>query len=248
MPTITKISDLIKESPESEKPKAADEGKRLDGAEVPESPPECIPKASSPSPPRRPPRHFWYIFVAALLLIAAVGVGWQLARNYQFLDNFGVVEVDLIYRAGQLKPFQLEKLIKEYKIKTIIKTNIPELALQDMAREQIICNRNNVRVVHLIMPGDGRGEFEQFDQAVDLLADKKNLPALITCARGAYRTGAIVACYRVRVQSWPIKRAFAEMESYRFDPYRRGRGDVLVEEPLLAHLRAYFKERTGYEE
>lgn len=239
MPTIKKISDLIKESSEPVKPEQADENPA----------PEYIPAPEVAPKPRPAPRNRVYIFVAALLLIAAAVVGWQVARHYLCFDNMGVVVPGLIYRSGQLKPLQLEKLIKTYKIKTIIKANIPELSLEDMALEQVICNRYNVRVAPLIMSGDGLGEFEQFDRAVDLLSESRNLPALITCARGTYRTGAIVACYRVRVQSWPIKRAFTEMERYRFNPYKRNRIGMSGEEyPLLAHLRAYFKERTGYEE
>ncbi|MCA1808261.1 MAG: hypothetical protein LC725_02185 [Lentisphaerae bacterium] len=188
----------------------------------------------------------WSLPVMLLLVAAALVVGWQIRRRL-VLDNFGEVEAGIIYRSGQLTPAQLERLIKSRGIKTIIKTAIPELSLQDMAREQLICNRYNVRVVPLIMPGDGLGEYEQYDRAVELLMDERKLPALITCARGTHRTGAIVAAYRVRVQNWPVNRAMAEMENFRFNPYRSNR-DHSGQHPLVEHLRGYFKTRTGYAE
>ncbi len=192
----------------------------------------------------RPPAGRLWRWLAALLLLPAAGGLWLVARGCVGWDNFGVVEPGLIYRSGQLRPAQLEKLIRRHKIKTIIKTNIPELSIADMAREREICRRHDVRVAALIMPGDGLGEFEQYDRALALLRDRRNLPALVTCARGTHRTGAVVAAYRVLAQNWPVSRALAEMEVYRFDPGgRRGR----AEHPLSAHLRAYFKERIDHE-
>ena len=179
-----------------------------------------------------------------LLALPAAAALWAAARGCLAWDNFGTVEPGLIYRCGQLRPAHLEKLIKRYKIKTIIKTNIPELSLADMAREREVCRRHDVRVAALIMPGDGRGEFAQYDQALALLRDRRNLPALVTCARGTHRTGAVVAVYRVLVQCWPVDRALAEMEDYRFEP---GGGRGRAEHPLTAHLRAYFKERLNHE-
>ncbi len=192
---------------------------------------------------RSPPARRWG-WLTALLLLPAAGGMWLAVRGCLEWDNFGVVEPGRIYRSGQLRPAQLEKLIKRHKIKTIIKTNIPELSIPDMAREREVCRRHDVRVAALIMPGDGRGEFDQYDRALAWLRDRRNLPALVTCARGTHRTGAIVAVYRVLEQDWPVDRALAEMKAYRFDPGgRRGR----AEHPLSAHLRAYFKERLDHE-
>lgn len=191
---------------------------------------------------RRPTAAYRWIYWLALP-VAALAF-WAVARNYWAWDNFGTVEPGQVYRCGQLLPGQLEKLIKRYKIKTIIKTNIPDLSLADMGREREVCRRHYVRVAALIMPGDGRGEFAQYDQALALLCDQRNLPALITCARGTHRTGAVVAVYRVLAQHWTVARALAEMEDYRFDPGGQwGR----AKHPLTEHLHTYFKERLDHE-
>ena len=191
---------------------------------------------------RRPASAYRWIYWLALPPLALVF--WAVAHNYWAWDNFGTVEPGQIYRCGQLRPGQLEKLIERYKIKTIIKTNIPDLSLADMEREKEICRRHNVRVATLIMPGDGRGEFAQYDQALALLCDQRNLPTLVTCGRGTYRTGAVVAVYRALAQHWTVDRALAEMAEYRFDHGGRwGR----AKHPLTEHLRAYFKERLNHE-
>ncbi len=207
--------------------------------------PEAGAPAGAARPTRAAPRRRRMLWLALLLLLAGAA-GWPVARRLLTWDNFGVVEPGWIYRSGQLQPSQLEKLIVRYQIKTIIKTNLPELPLPAMAREQAVCDRHNVKVVRLIMPGDGRGEFTQYDQALTWLRDRRNLPALITCARGTHRTGAVVAAYRVLLQHWPVRAALAEMERYRFDPGGQYGGGG--EHPLLAHLRAYFKERTAHEQ
>jgi protein-tyrosine phosphatase len=98
-----------------------------------------------------------------------------------------------------------------------------------------------VKMTPIIMPGDGRGSFEQYDTALKAMQNPDNLPLLVCCARGTHRTGAMVACYRVLDQKWEQEEAFKEMENYRFRPrphrYKGG------EHPLLPHLREYFCSR-----
>ncbi len=180
--------------------------------------------------------------VLALSIVISGGVyGYKTLRKYLFLDNFGVVENGRIYRSGQLLPFQLDKVISEYGIKTIIRANIPELSAKSRVLEKTICEKHNIQIIAIVMPGDGLGSFEQYDKAVEILRNPDNLPALVCCACGTHRTGAIIAGYRVFVQNWPVNKALKEMENYRFRPFphrRKGK-----EHPLLPHLRAYFRSR-----
>lgn len=181
----------------------------------------------------------------ALLAAGGAALGWLEWRRRGEPERFGIVEPGKVYRCGQLHPAQLEWVVDTYGIRTLIYTHIPDVSLEDLVREQRLCERRGVRMVSLIMPGDGRGGFEQYDRALELLRDPDRHPVLITCARGTHRTGALVACYRVLVQSWPLKRALAEMERYGFE----GRAGWLgrhAEHPLVPHLKAYVQERTGY--
>ena len=173
--------------------------------------------------------------IVAVVLIAAVAVGFKYARHWIFLDNFGVVEAGRIYRSGQPKPHQLEGLIRKYGIRTVINTREPDAPEAVIRDEEDICARNGVRMVRFMMPGDGRGTYEQYDEAVAILRNPTNLPALVHCARGSYRSGAVIASYRVLAQGWSEADAFREMAEYR----AHTDGHTLV-----PHLQEYFRSRS----
>jgi protein tyrosine/serine phosphatase len=173
--------------------------------------------------------------VAGLVLIAAVVLVVKYIRPWVALDNFGVVEPGKIYRSGQPKPYQLESLIREYDIRTVINTREPEVRESLIREEQEICDRTGARMVRIPMPGDGRGSYEQYDEVVALLGDPTNLPVLVHCARGSYRSGAVIASYRVLVQGWSEDDAIREMAKYR----AHTNGHVLI-----PYLIGYFRSRS----
>ena len=166
-----------------------------------------------------------------LMMVYAVKIG----RKYVFLDNFGVVEEGVLYRSGQLKPYQLRRVIRERRIKTVINTREAAAPANLMAEERRVCYEEGVDVVRLTMPGDGCGTYEQYDKAIEILSDSNRLPALVHCARGTHRTGALITSYRVVLQDMPIVDAMREMEDYRFKPDGH---------PLVPHLRKYLEEKS----
>ena len=173
--------------------------------------------------------------VLAVVCVFAVKYG----RRCAVLDNFGVVVQGQIYRSGQPLPWQIERLIRERRLRTVLNTREPEAAAWLMRTEQKVCDRHGVRMVRIMMPGDGRGTYAQYDEALAILRTPTNLPALVHCARGAYRSGAVVAAYRVLVQGRSEDEAVREMRDYR----ARTRDHVLV-----PYLREYFRSRREGEE
>ena len=175
-------------------------------------------------------RKRYRVFLLAAVLAVAAGVGLYKARHFVLLDNFGVVEAGAVYRSGQLQPYQLERVIRDYGLKTVINTREEEAPADLMKAEAEVCARLGVEHIRLPMPGDGRGAYDQYEQALAVLEDPDRLPALVHCARGTHRTGAIIAAYRVKVQGRDAAEALAEMETYRFDP---------EEHPLVPYLTEY---------
>lgn len=170
----------------------------------------------------------------AVLAVAAAVYAAKYGRRLVGVDNFGVVEEGRIYRSGQVMPWQLEKLIRTRGLRTVIAAREAEAWPALMRWEEEACRRGGARWVRFEMPGDGRGTFEQYDAALAILRDPTNLPALVHCARGSYRTGAIVASYRVLEQGWSEDDAFREMDLYRADKKDR---------VLVPYLREYFRSR-----
>jgi len=168
----------------------------------------------------------------AVLLVLAIKAG----RHHVFLDNFGTVVEDRLYRSGQLTPGQLEDVIRKYGLRTVINTRENEAPPGLMEAEREACVQNGVDMVRIPMPGDGRGDYDQYELALSILRDTNRLPALVHCARGTHRTGALIASYRVLEQDWEIAEALREMKQYRFDPRNH---------PLSPHLRAFLEDRGG---
>jgi len=171
------------------------------------------------------PSSLWNL--AGVILIFMMFAGLKECRHYVFLDNFGAVVKGEIYRSGQLTAPQLERVIKRYGLRTVINTR------EDGARvdaEAIACREHAVRMVRIAMPGDGRGEYAQYAEALRVLGDPDARPVLVHCARGTHRTGAVIAGYRVHAQGWEKEKALREMKRYRFDAR---------DHPLIRHLEPF---------
>lgn len=170
-------------------------------------------------------------WLGLVLVVVLAVIVIKEGRHYVFIDNFGVVEEGVLYRSGQPKPYQLAKMIEEYGIRTVINTRELEAPADLMAREAEVCEESGVEMVRLPMSGDGRGEFAQYQQALAILSDSNRLPALVHCARGTHRTGALVASWRVQSEGWDPDAAVREMTQYRFKP---------EDHVLVPHLKSYW--------
>jgi len=81
---------------------------------------------------------------------------------------------------------------------------------------------------------------ETVRMALSVMTDPANRPVFVHCARGADRTGVVVAVYRMEVDGWSETEAEAEMEAFGFHEiwsqlkefvrrYPEGRGEVREE-------------------
>jgi protein tyrosine/serine phosphatase len=178
------------------------------------------------------PASLWNL--AGVILIFMMFAGLKECRHHVFLDNFGTVVKGEVYRSGQLTAPQLERVIKRYGLRTVINTR-EEHARVDA--EAATCRAHDVRMVRIAMPGDGRGEYAQYEEALRVLEDPNARPVLVHCARGTHRTGAVIAGYRVHVQGWEKEKALREMKRYRFDPR---------EHPLIQHLEPFLEDDSVF--
>lgn len=182
--------------------------------------------------PRRRKRRIATVAVVVALL-AAAGFAFKQYRHNIFMDNFGVVEPGRIFRSGQLTARQLEKLIAGKGIRTVLNLRDESESTPVMREESEVCLREGVRLIVIPMPGDGLADFEQLDQAFEGISDTNNYPLLVHCARGSYRTGAVVGAYRAAICGWPMERILDEMREHRFT----SRDD----HPLIGHLEKYLQ-------
>lgn len=167
------------------------------------------------------------VVVAVLVLV----YGFRYVHHHTFPKNFGVVEQGRIYRSGMSAPGPLRDVLREHGIRTIL-TLLSDEPSPEQLQQREIAREEGVRIVRISMPGNGRGTFEQLDEAAALLADPSSQPILVHCHAGANRTGVVVAAYRMRHAGWSLEQAFLEAADYDANP------------DLHEYLRAYAESRS----
>jgi len=170
-----------------------------------------------------------------LVLIAGAVIAIKLGRYHLAPRRFAVVEPGALYRSGYCEPGPLEDVIRRYGIRTILVllTNEPDARSQQ--QEEEVARRQGVELIRMGMPGDGRGDFELIDRAVEVIADASKRPLLVHCWAGVQRTGIVYAAWRMKYCGWDDQRALAEAAEHGYSPARN---------PALGeHLRDYASSR-----
>lgn len=179
--------------------------------------------------PRAPRAWRGGLLVAAIIVAAVVTAKYT--RHYVLAKRFAVVEPGALYRCGRLKPWPLERVTRDYEIKTILTLLDDVPADRDQAYEKQLAKERGITLIRVPMPGDGRGSLPALDRAADILADQERRPLLFHCAAGVHRAGATLAAYRMKHCGWSFEEAIVEGRSY---------GYPIDHKPeLVAHLRAY---------
>src|SRR3954447_11040105 len=80
---------------------------------------------------------------------------WRHGHDYIFADKFAVVEPGRIYRGAWQQPWPMRRLVREYKIKTIVALappSAPPLSLQERA----LADELGIRWIHIPIVDDRR--------------------------------------------------------------------------------------------
>lgn len=160
--------------------------------------------------------------VRAVVLIAfgAACCAWSGCRPAG-TRNFGVVQPGVLYRSGQPNPDELERVLAEHGIRTVVSLRPVRDADGDAGTdEEEVCRRLGVRHVRIAPPSNGGEEWlgRMADEFLKVTDDPANGPVLVHCFAGRDRTGAMCAAYRMEREGWTADRALAEMREYGFDP------------------------------
>jgi tyrosine-protein phosphatase SIW14 len=82
------------------------------------------------------------------------------------------------------------------------------------ADEKRIVEANGMRYVGIPMKGMRTPPDEQISEALKLMNDPNAGPVFVHCRRGADRTGAVIACYRIDHDRWDSAKALEEASRY----------------------------------
>ncbi|WZO95897.1 tyrosine protein phosphatase [Isosphaeraceae bacterium EP7] len=187
-------------------------------------------------------RRTWLRRGLGLALIAfACQQAWRHGHDYVFADQFAEIEPGKVYRGAWQKPWPMERIVRDRKIKTIVALAHPDdhpLAKQEKAFSE----RMGVRWVHIPIVeqrvGDDPEEVsDKLEQAAAIVADPANQPVYFHCHHGINRASMVQIAYRTMFCGWTMEQAHDEIA--------RTFGLVTVSKgPDYRHMKSFYDERV----
>jgi tyrosine-protein phosphatase SIW14 len=151
------------------------------------------------------------VVVLALILISAAIAGSAL-RTRGLPKRFAVVEAGVLYRSSQPKAAQLQNVIDDYGIKTLVIAR--EGTGRRVGEELDFARKHGLRVVHIPIESRQPITEEQVKEFLRCVDDPQYRPVLVHCSAGRHRTGYLCGLFRVERQGWTVAQAVEEMLSF----------------------------------
>ena len=152
----------------------------------------------------------WRFAAISLMLLSIPAVTSAGAVDAPGVPNFSKVN-DQVYRGAQPSDDGFQSLSK-LGIRTVIDLRMADE--HSTADEQRVVEAAGMRYVSLPMEGMAKPSNEQVSRVMAILEDSAAGPVFLHCKRGADRTGALIACYRIRHEGWQNKKALHEAKSF----------------------------------
>lgn len=159
----------------------------------------------------------------SLLILTVVPV--FAASDMPGVGNFHKVS-DTLYRGAQPSDEGFQNLAK-LGVKTVIDLRGSE---HSMADEQRVVEAAGMKYVSIPMKGMHTPSEDQISSALKVINDPASGPVFVHCKRGADRTGAVVACYRIGHDKWDNGKALDEASKIGMSWYQL---------QLRSYVRAY---------
>lgn len=141
---------------------------------------------------------------------------------YAELPNFHKVNAHL-FRGGQPREGGLARLAA-LGVKTILNLRDDDARAVEEGREAAALG---LRYFNVPISRAGRPSRERIAELMAILDAPGNQPVFVHCKRGADRTGALIAVYRITHDGWTGARALEEAEQYGMGFWQRGKKDFI---------------------
>jgi uncharacterized protein (TIGR01244 family) len=154
------------------------------------------------------PKQYRGLAVFTVVLSLSIIPAWPASNGAAGLPNFHRVN-DHVFRGAQPSAEGWPSLA-QLGIKTVIDLRRPdEHSTTEEARAVSAAGMSyvNVPMKGVVAPTD-----DQVSKVLKLLDSQQ--PVFVHCQRGADRTGAVIACYRIAHDRWDPKRALQEAKSF----------------------------------
>jgi protein-tyrosine phosphatase len=187
-------------------------------------------------------------WIRRALIAGTVGIGthqlWRHGHDYLFMEQFREIVPGKIYRGAWQKPWPMRRLVRDYKIRTVLALAHPSEHYLSV-REHDLARELGFRWIHIPIV-DQRGTKDHvaeeaisdlLDQAAAVLADPANDPVYFHCHHGLNRTSMVQIAYRTKYCGWTLDRAADEID--------RSVGLVKVSHgPDYRHMVSFYETRV----
>lgn len=133
------------------------------------------------------------------------------------VPNFYKVD-NQVYRGAQPTVEGFVNLAK-LGVKTVI--DLRELGEHSQAGEEAIVKAQGMQYLSIPLKKMGTPAAETMSRILGLLNDSSAGPVFVHCKRGADRTGAVIACYRISHDSWNNAQALSEARDDGMSSFQR---------------------------
>ncbi|QEH35815.1 Tyrosine phosphatase family protein [Aquisphaera giovannonii] len=151
-----------------------------------------------------------------LLIAVAAHQLWRHGHDYVLPRQFAVVEDGRIYRGGWQKDWPMRRIVRDYKIKTVLALAHPDD--HPLSRgEEALSRELGFRWIHIPIV-DQRNEenpktiSDLLDEAAAVLADPNNYPIYFHCHHGLNRASMAQIAYRTKYCGWTLEQAMGEID------------------------------------
>jgi protein tyrosine/serine phosphatase len=153
--------------------------------------------------------------ISILSCFAAAASGASLPLSG--VSNFYKVDAQ-VYRGAQPNLEGFTSLAK-LGVKTVI--DLRELGEHSQAAEEAMVKGLNMQYLSIPMKKRAAPSADLMARILGLLNDKSVGPVFVHCKRGADRTGAVIACYRITHDSWDGSKALSEARDDGMSMFQR---------------------------
>ncbi len=174
-----------------------------------------------PSPASRPRKSRLLLTIGLIVAVigGAIWVWEEVLEDRLIAKRFGVVVPGSIYRSGQLSPAMVQKTLAKHDIDLVVHLGVHNPDNEAHVAEQEAVRQLGIERRLFPLRGDGTGDIDNYAQAIAAIVEARDAGrrVLVHCAAGSYRTGGVVASYRMLLEDMDPAEAWAEMEQYSWN-------------------------------
>lgn len=159
--------------------------------------------------------------------------------------NFNTVVADTFYRSGEMGAEELDEIIRNNNIKTIIDLRLDPNEKDDGSlSEKWISELDSAEYYNVKLSSSKIPSYETVSELIEIY-DKAKIPILVHCSSGTHRTGFASFVWMLEKENSSVELASEQLSlKYGFIPLERKLKSWFQKEPTLDHVVWSYRDWT----